>query len=396
MHDIRVWLYLVCALIASTASAEQTINGVKLSAIGQGQATILPNGTVISSVGFRAQVGSAPPKFYDRAVNFTKGQTGASIKKFAKGNAFQIGLTVGILGIGWVMDELTGQIYTSQGTAPEPLAGWSWRNESSVPYAWGSTPMASASYSVGKVLNGYTTTSIQSCGNYTSPPAPYTVVQCVALRNLAGNPDFTISVSYRGTPIDAINANPSTPPTPATDEQVATQVVPQLQPQALPKLHTDPVTGAVEENQAVLDKMTEIANEVAKLNDPANTPVAPPVATVTGTTTTPAVGSDTPSFCIYATVVCDFIDWFKSDPVEPEGSNWTVAGMITENEIEVESYSSGLGSGSCPNPESFSVLGGSFEYSYQPICDLAGTARIFVLLFAYLSSIYILLGMKRS
>jgi len=293
--------------------------------------------------------------------------------------------------------EVTGDIYSSTGAPAQPLGSFAWRvQDMNGLYYFGSTPYNAALGLIGTPAPApYVTTGVESCPSVPTPEL-YQNVTCRILRNLVGNPDYSVTVSYRPVPAGATNSNPTTPSTVATDEEVATQVAPQLQPQALPKLHTDPVTGAVEENQAIVDKMTEIANEVAKLNDPANEPVTPPVATVSPTTSTPATGSDAPSFCIYASVVCDFIDWFKSDPEEPEGSNWTVAGMITEEEIEVQNYSSGLGGGSCPNPESFSVLGGTFEYSYQPICDLAGTARIFVLLFAYLSSIYILLGMKRS
>lgn len=78
-------------------------------------------------------------------------------------------------------------------------------------------------------------------------------------------------------------------------------------------------------------------------------------------------GSELPAFCEWARVVCDFIDWYK-DEGEPLDE---VEVPFEEETMEMQDWSSGQSGGSCPAPESVTVMGEAIEFSYQPICDLA-------------------------
>lgn len=78
-------------------------------------------------------------------------------------------------------------------------------------------------------------------------------------------------------------------------------------------------------------------------------------------------GSELPAFCEWASVVCEFITWYKDegDPLDkPEVP-------FEEETFEMQDWSSGQSGGSCPAPETVNVMGESIDFSYQPICDLA-------------------------
>jgi hypothetical protein len=161
----------------------------------------------------------------------------------------------------------------------------------------------------------------------------------------------------------------------------------------LPELLRDPVSGAVENTQEVQNTATQIQNEHNLKFNPTATPVTAPTVDPNYTTTTnnPAPTSE-PAFCGWASAVCDFINWFKTDTTtEP-----TVAPLPQSTlSYTAPEWSSGLGSGSCPSPNTISVLGGSFEISYQPFCTLAEMIKYLVLALAYITSAMIISGVRK-
>ena len=396
-----LFLYTFLGLISSSkvfaqAQTYTLINGIKVEAVAVSSARIASNGEVLQGIQFRAQSGTTPPKFYERAVQFGKGTTALSVKNFVKGNAFQLGLTAGILGIGWALDSITGDIYPAGQTGTPALTCNPYYSTAAFFYA-----------------SGYTQSSLQSawmtqCNAWASY---YYQGYCVGTLNIPSSGSVQTNfqvwcpVCQGGRFIDQtehtlITNAPYTQPaivgTPATTAEISDLVVPKIPPANLPKLHTDPNSGAVQKTQEVLNKATDVANQYARELNPesvnATAPTAAPLPVFqekAATDTLPSTSAlSLPDFCTWASFLCDA-------PIEPTDSNWTVASMITEEEIELETYSSGLGTGSCPSPEAFTVYGTSISYSYQPMCDLAGVARIFVLIFAYLTSIYILLGIRK-
>jgi len=415
MRMYLIGLYLVLGLIPFTLNAQQNytlINGIKVEAVGVTSARVTSSGEVLQGIQFRAQSGTTAPKYYDRAVQFTKGSTGKSIKGFFKNNAFQLGVTATLLGVGWVLDDITKDVYTSPGTPATPLGSSIWRCSGGCPVGFvdtnwypSSSALAEAFYGLQVVSGsswryGHSMTNLGSYGsgapNYTynayfqcGTSPPYAQDSCqVSIQNNTG---VTNPTSYP-------NGSPSVPPTIATDTQVAERVVPNIAPSNLPKLHTSPSTGAVQDTQEVLDKKTQVANEYAKELNPSSVDAPAPVASTSPSpeTTNPnPAATDAPAFCLYASVVCEWLDWTADTGEMPQDANYKFQDSITTLEPEAVNYSSGLGNGSCPSPETFTVLGTSLEYSYEPICDLAEIARIFVLLFAYMSSVYIVMGVRK-
>jgi len=68
---------------------------------------------------------------------------------------------------------------------------------------------------------------------------------------------------------------------------------------------------------------------------------------------------------------------------------WGQSNMLNGGEINVSEHfnlnsiwADNGNAGSCPSPATFSVLGGTYEVSYQPLCDLAGYLRPLVILAA--------------
>lgn len=122
--------------------------------------------------------------------------------------------------------------------------------------------------------------------------------------------------------------------------------------------------------------------------------------TTTSTTSKPSPGDESgspsfelPSFCTWASVVCEWLDWTQ----EPLDDDLDLSQIITDDDFERD-YSFSFGSSTCPEPIVFNVdfINQSVELSYQPACDLAGYAKPFVLISAYVFAIYIALGVVRN
>jgi hypothetical protein len=112
-------------------------------------------------------------------------------------------------------------------------------------------------------------------------------------------------------------------------------------------------------------------------------------ATMQGLDTSTTVNVDVPTNCTLLPVLCDFIDWFKTEDPLPENP------AIPVDDVQAEDFNSGLGGGSCPAPVSFSLQGRSMVYSYDTACARAvDTFKPFLLLIASLASAYILLGVR--
>jgi len=415
MGTRNIGQYFIFALMFSAPAFAGTvnINGVNIQANTADKYIKSQYGGYIRNVHFEAQVASSttpnpnPIKYSTRAVAYTNNTLGKSIKGFAKNNAYQLGLATVIIGMGWFLDEITGQIYPqpTDGSTPATTCNPSFTASGFVSATTSCSISGAVSAHLAKCNTYVKTTLTGDSRSYCVFPSASSVgthypnikffgYDVYNPSGYWGDTGGGLSIAQTGT-----YNQPATPPTatPATDEAVGASVMPQLDsnPQLQNKIGTDPSTGAIDLNQQVLDKMTEIANEVAKQNDPNSTPVSAPVATDPNTQTDPEAITANQTFCAYAQVVCDFIDWVKTPSDEPPNADWKLSDNVTTNEIQPVNYSSGIGTGTCPSPANISVLGASLEYSYQPICDLAGVARIFVLLFAYLSSGYILLGVRR-
>lgn len=103
------------------------------------------------------------------------------------------------------------------------------------------------------------------------------------------------------------------------------------------------------------------------------------------------------TFCEYAGIMCDFIDWFQGDPEglgdEPDLS------QILRDPIDFErSHTVQFGSSSCPAPMSLNIafIGAEVEISYDWWCELAVHARPLIMASAYMMAIFMTLGAVRG
>lgn len=105
-------------------------------------------------------------------------------------------------------------------------------------------------------------------------------------------------------------------------------------------------------------------------------------------------GSPWPSFCGWATVVCDFIDWFK------DGDGEDVALPEKELEIQPSQWSSGISGGSCPAAEAVTVgvagVSGDISFDWQPLCTLATSLRPFLIAICMMVAAFIVAGVRKS
>lgn len=102
-----------------------------------------------------------------------------------------------------------------------------------------------------------------------------------------------------------------------------------------------------------------------------------------------------PAFCSWATKVCDFIDWVKSDPRPAHD------GTLSESTKDYDWQSKANGSyvnfgGSCPAPVQIpiSYMGASTDLtiSYTPFCQFATMIKPAVILSAYIAGLMIISG----
>lgn len=416
MHNYRLRLYLVCALIFSGIAHGQTAT---VTPVAVNSASINASGNVVAMHTYRAQYGSNPASYYSRAVEYNKATTGklGKARAFVKGNALQLGIAGAILAVGWSLDEITKDVYTSAGTTdPYTVTGTYYYktidfagNYQTGPYSsqsmWGAAQKWWAAY--GNLGPNYrleilpSDCNLYSCRFRSMEISPYRqhTATYIRLYNGAGYATDKPATYNPPLPTGIESGKPTTPVT-ATDSQMHDAMFPQPQWQNngylgdnLPELLRDPVSGAVENTQEVQNVATQIQNEVNLQNNPASTPVTAPTVdpNYTSTTNNPAP-TDMPAFCGWASSVCDFINWFKTDTTTEPTTDLLPESQLT---YETPTWSSGLGGGTCPSPQSFSVLGGTFEVSYQPWCDLAGMLKYLVLALAYITSAIIISGVRR-
>lgn len=144
--------------------------------------------------------------------------------------------------------------------------------------------------------------------------------------------------------------------------------------------------------ETITETVYKDGNKVSETTTTNKIPGVPPVQV-------PAPGQgqgsfELPSFCSWATVVCEWLNWTK-EPIND--SEPDLSSILTDEDFE-RSYNISFGSSSCPEPISLNIafLSKTVELSYEPVCDLATYAKPLVLISAYIFAIYIGLGVVRN
>lgn len=299
-------------------------------------------------------------------------------------------------GAGYLINELTKQV-TTPGSPQAPLAG--------------------GTYCVARQSWGGTSTA-QRCSS-DPQSAPYPTAPAAPFANYAGaiqsggqwmaeyvrqdsQGSYYMPITFYANPptTNVTNGNPSTAPQEITVEQLGQLL--KNQPFILNAVLIDMDTGAPIRTPELVDALNRLRKAYEAANGlPAGVDlVADPTS---GQVPTPSqaapeeaasVSVEFPNFCSWASVVCDFIDWYKNDDV-PD-----VPLPETELNITPSDWSSGIGNGECPVAESVFVDGpgarGEVSFDWTPICQGAVKLRPVLLAVCVMVGGFIIAGLRKG
>lgn len=309
------------------------------------------------------------------------GTLGGLARKAVRGGVYgaAVGLAVeGIVkGAGWAIDELQHQVVDapSQDPGTIPAGQWAYTCSYGGSRWWSTDP--------GNLL------SCMQMG----------VSETKCVWQYQGNnrfycPELGVgSTSYERNPTATIDYGTGHTPTRITDDQLGDVL--KDHPEVVNDLLIDPRTGApimTPELQQQSDKIKQDIDQREGIGDGSPNPVVtPPLDDDTAQPTE----TDWPSFCGWANVVCDFIDWVKKDDAPNKEP-------LPERELDINpnSWTSGVGEGTCPSPQKFSITvtgyAASGEYSFQPLCDFASQLKPFLIVVASIVAVMILAGLRST
>lgn len=173
--------------------------------------------------------------------------------------------------------------------------------------------------------------------------------------------------------------------TPLSDTDIGDWALNNLTPTQIRDILVNPETGLPEPYPELQTVQQDVSNQFDVLLDGDPNTVPEPQFEDDVTEEKPEK-----SFCDYATVVCDFIEWMKEEPADenPPSLPTEVVGG------ELVPYSSGLGGGSCPAAATFTLNGQTMQIPIQPSCDLMTMFRPFLLGLSYLVAGFIVAGVR--
>lgn len=416
----RAIFVLACAAaLVGTASAQTpnvTVVPVNVTPIGMDA-----SGQLLTSHQYRASAATAAnqPLYYARTIRIGKSALAIALKaRRFLGPALVLDAL--LEGAGWGINEITAQITNGSGVpgTPNPagVSGWT----ESVYGGTHSTYTTALNVSMANLCNSSPPCSVNTRTWGLRPAWPGVYQYTISMKNSLGVA-CCASFTIRASPQTATGATDPAMvadvlPAEVTDEEVHQLV--KDNPAALKEILTYPaypknITGA--EPQAnfankpmVVEPMPATMAAVATQyradqglaagtnTSPAALP-APTSSPYTATVPNPAAEEEPatanaaasasvefPVFCSWASKICDFVDWVK----EPEAT--TADEPVPEKQIQAETWSSGLGGGSCPAPYSVFVSGVQQFATYKPYCDIAEGIKPFLLIAASLAAAFIL------
>ncbi|MFL3642722.1 virulence factor TspB C-terminal domain-related protein [Xanthomonas campestris] len=340
-------------------------------------------------------LGGAVSRTVTAAGEISSTTIGSLGRKAIRGGVYgaAVGLAIeGIIdGAGWAIDELKKQVVSGPPAATEVPPGRNYYVGSDGKFY--STLLAAATASVAarnstngeysysfKFLEGCQDTLCSFMMTRTQPShgSSTDIRDFVAMR---------VNEDVRPVPVDDLQ------PAPVTDQQLGDAL--RDHPELVNDLLTDPRTGSpimTPELQQQADKIKQDIDQREGIGDGSPNPVVtPPLDDDTAQPTE----TDWPSFCGWATVVCDFIDWVKKDDSPTKEP-------LPERDLDIDpnSWTSGVGEGACPSPQQFNITvagyAASGEYSFQPLCDFASQLKPFLILVASIVAVMILAGLRST
>lgn len=301
-----------------------------------------------------------------------------------------------INGAGWAIDELRGEIVTRPDDDPIPPGDMYWM-DSLVGKPWSSDTAAgnfmAAQYTASQAVRGYVYT-YEGLNDCTAPDA-WGAFSCKA-RIKADYGNGTSGYIYPGIAyVRNVSSNTLTP------EDLLPQVVPMVQvgeavksyPDVADGLMRDRYTGAPHMTPELADAINALRRSIEAANNFPPRPDVQPDPT-SGQGGTPGQ-SAWPSFCSWASAVCEWLEWTK----EPPGQSEQPQDPWAEDQTpDAQQWNSGIGGGGCPAPAGFTVsLAGAVaspSFSFEPLCQFLASVRPVIIAIATLYAAYIIAGMR--
>jgi hypothetical protein len=238
-----------------------------------------------------------------------------------------------------------------------------------------------------QMFASYTYPSAQ-VGNYASySPAPIVIGNC---GGLSSGVNFAMA-RYGQIPV---GTDYEELPTPATEAEVMANLHDHVDEDLMRQVLNDFLTKAKQlhdqTDQALQDAADEIKDAQNRaLNNDTSVPTDIDIV-VNNKTEAPAEALKIPTNCDLLPILCQIFDWLKAEDALDDHPDLPV------EDIEPETYSSGLGAGSCPAAVPFTLQGQQMQFSYQIACDAAPWFKAILLIIASIAAAYILLGVRSN
>ncbi|TAA37560.1 hypothetical protein EA656_02515 [Pseudoxanthomonas winnipegensis] len=332
--------------------------------------------------------GGSASQVISRTGALSSTTVGGLARSALKGGIWGVATSLAVEGIiqgaGWAINELKDQV-TSPGSA-STLSPGSWAYCAAPDGTLRCTTTEAGAVAIASII-------FERCTGLNPNRLPSWSVQC-----RDGNDQLAFQEREIVTQMPDFGSG--TQPTPIADAQLGDEV--KKHPEVVTDLINDPRTGRPVMTPELVAQINDIRKQLEQQHgfDPGNDVAAPgDVADPDGDgdpATNPDQVSPWPSFCGWATTVCDWIGWTKEDPGTPSDAPvpWD------ESPPEPSSWTSGLGGGSCPAPASFTVsigpVSASPTWDYTGICNMANLLRPLVIAIALAIAAYIVAGLRNN
>lgn len=354
--------------------------------------------------------GATIPKNKSLTVPYTRNRIFDLAKKAKKASPVNLAMTAAVTAVGWSIDELTKEV-TEPNWIDPPMyeSGYAWVTSgyhASMPdvscQLWGdaiSRPYTSITYYSStryncntKATPGGNTATYNTnkeadtlcTGAYCDPPEQIEGTPTVVPDPEVVDQVMPYLIKLPDYQIDDIYKDERDIPLTTTELRDAINAYNQDLADSDPNLTWDPITGTFTYTDPVtLDETVWDADSVVN-EDLDNTASDQDKA-----------GDELPGFCDWAVAVCDWFAWTQEEfePPPPEDLPYE---EMSASDFE-RSYSSGLGSGSCPAPIAFSYGTFSGEYKFDTACSAISTYFYPILLMmAGIMAAFIITGATRK
>ncbi|CAN7347676.1 virulence factor TspB C-terminal domain-related protein [Pseudoxanthomonas sp. LjRoot168] len=289
-------------------------------------------------------------------------------------------------GLGWAINELQGQV-VAPGTPQADLANTVFCLSKGGEYYCANSPGQLLHIVESIMILETQRTPCGTAGLYTNGGMRYWCTRKSDGAQLNSYLENPLTRPASGWPATHHNSNPGSEDQPISDYDLG-QVLKQ-HPEIVNAVLIDPNTGAPIRTPELIAALNTLMRQLEAANG-VTTPQPDLVTDSDWGDQEPPNQTDWPGFCDWATVVCEFINWFKLDPQLPDD----VELPYEEKEIEWQERDSGLGAGTCPAPISASVLDTTVEFGYEGICGFMEYMRPVAIACAWISAAFIVVNAR--